>query len=562
MVFHQKSSDGAEPMRHRKCLTLVFFLFLAPFSFAQSDTFDVVIAGAHVVDGSGNPWYLADVGIRGGFIAEIGDLSHRAAKRTIHADGTVLAPGFIDMMGGSTLPLLLDPVTAESKLRQGVTTMMAGEGDSLAPQDDRTIKDLKLPPGIPKWTTFAEYDRLLEAKGVGLNVLHNIGAAQVRRVVVGEQDREPGPERLAMMKEIVAHAMEDGCIGLSTALIYPPGTYAKTEEIVELAQVASQYGGVYFSHMRNESGRLLEAIEETIRIGEEAHIPVHIYHLKAAGQENWPLMAKALSLIQSARDRGVDVSADIYPYVRNGIGLAAFIHPRHFADGSAKFLATLPESKIRTELRNEIETESNWENWYQHVGKNWDNVLVVQVPAGADKRYEGKSVQEIATLRGIDAWDAFFDLVQLDGVDVDPKSMDENQKEEALRASFVSIDSDAEPMNPAIATYAHPRTFGTFPRILAKYVREEKVVTLENAIREMTSLPANQLKLWNRGRISPGMAADLVLFDPAKITDTATFEKPLLYSVGMDFVLVNGQIAIDTGKPTGALAGAVIRFHP
>ena len=355
-------------------------------------------------------------------------------------------------------------------------------------------------------------------------------------------------------------AMQDGSIGLSTALIYPPGTYAKTEEIIELAKVAAQYGGVYFSHMRNESGQLLEAIQETIRIGEEAHIPVHIYHLKAAGQDNWPLMTKALLLIQSARDRGVDVSADIYPYIRNGIGLGSFIHPQHYAKGAQAFLPTLSDPKVRAELRKEIETTWNWENWYHHVGMNWDNVLVVQVPAKVDKRYEGKSVQEIAVLRGADVWDTFFYLVQ-QGVDVDPKSMDETQKQQALRSPFVSIGSDAEPMNPATSTYAHPRTFGTFPRILAKYVREEKVISLEDAIREMTSLPANQLKLWNRGRIAPSQVADLILFDPAKVTDTATFAKPLSYAMGMEYVFVGGQLAIDKGQPTGVLAGKVIRAN-
>ena len=542
-------------------MILSLFLLAASLSFSQSDAFDLTISGARIVDGCGNPWFFADVGMRGGLIVEIGNLSQRVSKRTIRADGKVLAPGFIDMMGSTTLPLLLDPVTAQSKLRQGVTTMMAGEGDSLAPQDERTIKELTLPAGIPQWTTFEEYDRLLDAKGIALNVIHNVGAAQVRRVVIGDEDREPTPEQMKRMKEIVAKAMQDGSIGLSTALIYPPGTYAKTEEIIELAKVAAQYGGVYFSHMRNESGQLLEAIRETIRIGEEAHIPVHIYHLKAAGQDNWPLMSKALSLIQAARDRGVDVSADIYPYIRNGIGLGSFIHPRHYARGSAAFLPMLSAPRVRAELRKEIETTSNWENWYQHVGKNWDNVLVVKVPPSADKRYEGKSLQEIARLRGIDVWDVFFDLVKQDGVDVDPKSMDENQKQEALRAPFVSIDSDAEPMNPETSTYAHPRTFGTFPRILAKYVREERVITLENAIREMTSLPANQLRLWNRGRISPGMAADLVLFDPAKVTDTATFAKPLSYATGIDFVLINGQVVIDQGQPTGALAGTVIRSN-
>jgi N-acyl-D-amino-acid deacylase len=545
----------------RAVLILAFISLSLPSGFAQSDRLDLIISGAQVVDGSGNPWYRADVGIRGGLIAEIGNLSQRASVRVIDAHGMVLAPGFIDMMGGTTLPLLLDPLTAQSKLRQGVTTMMAGEGDSLAPQDERTIKELNLPANISHWTTFEDYDRQLDARGIGINVIHNVGAAQVRRVVIGDEDRAPTPEQLFKMKEIVAKAMQDGSVGLSTALIYPPGTYAKTEEIIELAKVAAQYNGVYFSHMRNESAQLLEAIQETIRIGEEAHIPVHIYHLKAAGEDNWPLMTKAIALIQSARDRGVDVTADIYPYIRNGIGLGSFIHPKHYANGADVFLPTLSDPKVRADLRKEIETTTNWENWYHHVGKNWDNVLVVQVPAKVDKRYEGKSVQEIAALRNADVWDTFFYLVQQGGLDVDPKSMNEEQKQQALRAPFVSIGSDAEPMNPATSTYAHPRTFGTFPRILAKYVREEKVIGLETAIREMTSLPANQLHLWTRGRIAPGLAADLVLFDPAKVADTATFAKPLSYSIGMEYVFINGKLAIDKGEPTGTLAGKVIRAN-
>src|SRR5580704_669408 len=390
-------------LMHLGCAILILMASGPRVSLGAPDAFDIIIVRAHVVDGCGNPWYLADVGVRDGLVAEIGNLAHRASKRTIDAHGMVLAPGFIDMMGGTSVPLVLDPITAQSKLRQGVTTMMAGEGDSLAPQDARTIQDLGLPSGFPKWTTFQEYDLILEVKGVGLNVIHNVGAAQVRRVVVGDDDREPTPDEMAKMKEMVAKAMQDGAVGLSTALIYPPGAYAKTHELVELARVAAEYDGVYFSHMRNESSQLLEGIRETIRIGEEAHIPVHIYHLKAAGQENWPLMSKAISLIQDSRDRGVDVTADIYPYVRNGIGLEAFIHPRHYAKGTKLFLSSLADPKVRLEVRAEIERSSDWENWYEHVGRNWDNVLVVHVPQTVNKRYEGRSMQEIATLQGSDA---------------------------------------------------------------------------------------------------------------------------------------------------------------
>jgi N-acyl-D-amino-acid deacylase len=542
----------------RQIAFLIITLLLPLASIPQSAPFDLLFLDARVIDGTGNPWYMADVGVRDGKIAEIGNLSHHPANRTIDVRGLTLTPGFIDMMSGTSLPLLLDPQTAQSKLRQGVTTMMAGEGDSLAPQDDHTIADLNLPKNFPHWTTFEEYDRMLAAKGLGVNVIHNVGAAQVRRVVIGDEDHPPFSDQLAQMKQIVAKAMQDGAVGLSTALIYPPGTYAKTDEIIELAKVAAQYDGVYFSHMRNESGQLLDAIKETIRIGKEAHIPVHIYHLKAAGEANWPLMAEAISLVQSARDEGIDVTADIYPYIRNGIGLGSFIHPRHYAKGSDAFLATLSDHKVRADLREEIETTSNWENWYQHVGKNWDNVLVVQVSAKTDKRFEGKSVQEIAALRGVGAWTAFFDLVQEGNIDVDPKSMNEDQKYQALRAPFVSIGSDAEPQNASVSTYAHPRTFGTFPRVLAKYVRDDKIITLENAIREMTSLPANQLKLRDRGRIVPGQAADVVVFDPAKIRDIATFAEPINYAAGVDYVVVNGQITIDHAQPTQVTPGKVL----
>src|SRR5579872_6522359 len=526
----------------------------------HGQTLDLIVAGGRIVDGQGNPWYRADIGIRGGRIAEIGQLAGRTSKRTIDVHDQIISPGFIDMMGTTSVPILLDRNSAESKLRQGITTLMAGEGDSVAPQSDTTADQAAAAAGY-HWRTFAEYFRLLEQKGIPMNVVHNVGAAQVRRVVIGEKNLAPTPEQLKRMEDLVAQAMQDGAVGLSTALIYPPGTYAQTEELVALAKVAGQYGGTYVSHMRNESNQVLDAIRETIHIGEAAGIPAHIFHLKAAGEENWPLMQDAIALIQSARDRGVDITADIYPYIRNGIGLRSFIHPRHYASGSGPFLATLRNPAVRAELRKEIENTSDWENWYRHVGQNWDNVLVVEVGPGMDKRFEGKSIREIATMRGMDEWTTFFDLVQAGPVTVNPKSMNEDQKRLALRTPWISLCTDAPPTDIHKATYAHPRAFGSFPRVLAKYVREEKVLTVEAAVRQMSSLPANFLKLYDRGRIAIGMAADLVVFDPEKVQDTATFSKPLSFPVGMPYIIVNGQVAIDNGRFTAENAGAVLRLN-
>jgi len=512
--------------------------------------FDLILQGGRIVDGMGNPWYRADLGIRNGRIAAIGDLKDRAASQIVALREQTVTPGFIDMMAGSSIPLYRNPATGGSKLQQGITTMLAGEGGSDAPQAEHS----RLP-----WRSFAQYFQLLEQHGVPLNVVHNVGAAQIRKIVIGDVDRAPSAEEMERMKQLVGQAMIDGASGLSTALIYPPGTYARTDELVEMAKVAAKYGGFYSTHMRNESSKVLDAIGEALEIGRRANIPVHIYHLKAAGEENWPLMRRAIDLIRQARADGMDVTADIYPYIRNGLGLGSLIHPRHYAQGSQAFLATLSDPKVRQELRREIETTQDWENWYRHVGSDWDNVLVAQMPEGGDKKFEGKSIAEIAKMSGKDQWNAFFDLVQSGEVSVNPKSMNEEQKYLALRAEFISFCTDSEPIDIAKATNAHPRAFGSFARVLAKYVREEKIITLEMAIRKMTSLPANRLKLYDRGRIAPGMAADLVIFDPNTIQDTATFTKPLSFPTGISYVLVNGKIAIDHGQPTGELAGKVLR---
>jgi N-acyl-D-aspartate/D-glutamate deacylase len=522
----------------------------------NAQDFDLIIAGGRIVDGTGNPWYRADVGIRNGRISEIGRLSNRAARRIIKVNDQVVSPGFIDMMGASSEPLLNDRVSAESKLRQGITTLLAGEGSSVAPQNERTSRGRDL-----RWRTFDEYFRLLEHKGLAMNVIHNVGAAQIRLAVIGDKDEAPTAEQMSEMRKLVEEAMRDGAIGISTALIYPPGTYAKTDELVEMAKVVGRYGGVYLSHMRNESNQVLEAIRETIHIGEAAGIPSHIFHLKAAGEENWPLMKQAIDLIQSARDRGLDVTADIYPYVRNGIGLTSFIHPRYYANGSAAFLLTLSDQTVRANLRREIENTSDWENWYRHVGKNWDNVLVASVGRGLDKHYEGKSIAEIAKLRNQNDWDTFFDLAEAGNVNVNPKSMNEEQKRMALRTEWVSVCTDSEPLNINTATNAHPRAFGSFVRILAKYVRDEKVISLEQAVRQMSALPANFLQLYDRGRVAPGMAADLLVFDPQRVQDTATFTAPLSFPTGMPYVIVNGKVAIDDGRFTAEDGGMVLRHR-
>ncbi len=526
---------------------------------APAAEFDVLVRGGRIVDGTGNPWYRGDVGIRDGRIVEVGHLSGRQAARTIDARDRVIAPGFVDLMGVSTWVFLADPATAESRLRQGITTSMAGEGGSHAPMNERILGQVTLRGKPVSWRTFGEYFRLFEEHGVPLNVVHNVGAAQVRRVVIGDTAGAPTPELMEEMRAQVRQAMEDGAVGYSTALIYPPGTYATTEELIEMGKVAAEYGGAYFTHMRNESGQLLDAIRESIRIGEEAGVPVHIFHLKAAGQENWPLMEQALELIQSARDRGLDVTSDIYPYIRNGLGLDSFVHPRHYAGGAEAFRATLSDPAVRRALRREVETTSNWENWYRHVGGDWGKVLITAVAPGIDSTIVGLSVRQVADRDGRDAWDTYFDLLRQGWVEVAPESMNEEQKRQALRAPFVAIETDSPPANPATAASSHPRAFGAFPRVLAKYVREEKVLTLEDAIRRMTSLPANRLGLHDRGRIAPGMAADLVLFDPERIRDRATFTEPLRYAEGVDFLLVNGELVIDDGRLTERLPGQVLR---
>jgi N-acyl-D-aspartate/D-glutamate deacylase len=522
--------------------------------------FDILITNARVVDGTGNPWYRADIGITGDHIAAIGDLDGYHANRIIDAAGRVVTPGFVDMMGQSSLVLVTDPPSAESKLRQGITTYLSGEGGSPAPQSATTLTDPPVVDGDTlRWETYGQYFHHLERFGIPLNVVHDVGLTQVRRVVLGDTDVQPTPEQLDEMRELVRRGMEDGAVGVSTSLIYPPAVYASTEELIELAKIAGTYGGVYFTHMRNESQGVLDAIREALSVGAGADVPVHIYHLKAAGRENWPLMEKALALIDSARGAGMDVTADIYPYVRNGIGLGSFLHPRHYAAGDEAFRATLSDPEVRRQLRREVETTSDWENWYRHVGLDWDNVLIDSAPESVNAAVVGQSVAGAARVLGTDPWNAFFDLVQAGGVGVNPLSMDEDQKWAAFGRDWVAVDTDASPSNPATSRSDHPRAYGAFPRVIAKYVREDGALTLEDAVRRMTSLGAHRLGLYDRGLIAPGMAADLLVFDPELIQDQATFTNPLQYATGIDYVLVNGEAVIDDGVLKDGRPGRLLR---
>lgn len=548
-------------MRTQAALAAVLLTAFSPAAQAE-DTWDFLITNARIVDGSGNPWFRGAIAIDDGKIAWIGNETTETmrAARIIDAKDRVVSPGFMDFMGQSTLVYVTNPASAQSRLTQGITVHLSGEGGSPAPQNETTQPDPVTIQGKPyRWRTYKEYFDILEKLGVPVNVVHNVGAAQVRRVVMGVEDRKPTPREMDAMKTLVDEAMRDGASGLSTALIYPPGNYQTTAELVELAKMVKPYGGFYSTHMRNESNQLLQAIDESIAIGKGAGVPVQIYHLKAAGVKNWPLMQKAVDKIADARTAGLDVTTDIYPYVRNGIGLGSFVPPWSYAKGAEAFYKTLSDPKVRADLRKVVETDTSWENWYDHVGQDWANVQITDDRLG--KELAGLSIAEAAELRGKDAWTFVFDTIAEGGVSVAPLSMNEEQKRIALKAPFVMINTDTSPASPDVDGIAtHPRAYGTMPRVLAKYVREEKVIPLEEAIRRMTSASANRLGLFDRGRLGVGYAADVLIFDPETVQDRATFENPAQYSTGMDYVFVNGVLAIDDGKMTGARAGKVIRY--
>ncbi|HXM20071.1 MAG TPA: D-aminoacylase [Terriglobales bacterium] len=529
--------------------------------------FDLVITNGHIIDGTGSPWYSGDIGIRDGKIAAIGNLVDAPRTRTIDAGGKVVAPGFIDMLGQSELTILVDP-RLPSKIYQGITTEITGEGGSAAPLNDAIIQADRAGYDhyhiTPDWRTFREYFARLEKQGMGINLASYVGATEVRRMVLGDNDKRPMPEQLDQMKALVRQAMRDGAVGVSTALQYAPAPYAKTEELIALAGEASKSGGIYATHMRDEGDRVISAIDEALRIGREAHIPVEIWHIKVAGKENWGRMPEVVAKINAARADGVDVSANTYAYPAWFNTMSAFIPPWAHDGGDAKLIERLKDPAMRQRIRKDLMTPSTeWQNEWQEI-PGPESVLICVVQNPKLLPLQGKTLAEVAKIRNKDPMDALFDLLIEDNAftEVAVFGMSEPDVVLALQQPWVSIDNDSEGTSPEGILgqeHPHPRAYGTFPRILHKYVREEKKLTLEDAIRKFSALPAQRMRLADRGVLKAGMWADVVVFDPATVRDVATFDNPNQLSEGMEYVLVNGVPVIDQGKMTGAKPGKVLR---
>jgi N-acyl-D-amino-acid deacylase len=550
-----------------KWLFGIFLLALASFLFAQTpaSSFDVVITNGHIIDGSGSPWYSGDLGIRDGKITAIGNLVAFPRKRTIDAAGKVVAPGFIDLLGQSELTILVEP-RLPSKIYQGITTEITGEGGTAAPLNDAIIQadrsgydHYKI---TPDWRTFRQYFARLEKQGMGINLASYVGATQVRRMILGDDDKQPSAEQLEQMRALVRDAMKDGAVGVSTSLEYAPAPYAKTEELIALATEAGKFGGIYSTHMRNESDAVLEAIDEAVHIGREAHVPVEIWHLKVAGKNNWGRMPQVVARINSARAAGSDVTADTYAYTAWFNDFSAFIPAWAHDGGTTKMVGRLKDPATRERIRKDMLTSSkDWDNEWQEIpGPEAVMIGVVQNPKLLP--LQGKRLSEIAKLWNKDPMDALFDfLIEDPAADVAVFGMSQPDVTLALQQPWVAVDNDSSGTSPEGILgqeHPHPRAYGTFPRILRKYVREEKVLTLEDAIRKFSALPAQRLRLTDRGVLKSGMWADVVIFDPATVRDLATFDNPNQLSEGIQFVLVNGVPVIDQGKMTGALPGKVL----
>lgn len=555
--------------RHAAVAALAAACALGPAAAAADagPDYDLLLRGGRVVDGAGNPWLRADVAVRGDRIAAIGRLEGARARRSLDATDLVIAPGFIDMLGQSEFTVLADP-HLRSKITQGITTELTGEGGSVGPMTAYTSAelrpvafDLKI---VIDWTDHDGYAARLRRKGAAVNFCHQVGAAQVRMAVLRGENRAPSAQELRSMSGLVEAAMRQGAFGLSSSLIYPPGAYAGTDELVALARAAARHGGLYATHVRGESDALIDSLAEAIRIGEEAGLPVEIWHLKAAGRGNWGRMAEALRAIEAARERGVDIAADVYPYTAAATDLSACLPPSAAEGGLDALLKRLRDPAGRARIRAEMERPTGrWENLLHHVGGP-EGVLVAGVRTPANREQQGRRLSEVAAARRTAPIETLFDLLVEEGGSVDAIYflMSEDDVRLAVAHPLVSFNCDAPGVQPEGLLgekRIHPRAYGSYPRILGRYVREQRALGLEEAVRKMTSLPAQRLGLKDRGLLREGFAADVVVFDPRRAIDRATFEDPHRFSEGIVHVLVNGVPVLESGRVTGDLPGRFLR---
>ena len=522
--------------------------------------FDVLVRGGHVVDGTGSPARRADVGIKADRITAIGDLAAEQASTVVDATGLVVSPGFIDVQGQSGTTLLVDG-GAESHVRQGITTEIIGEGSSPAFWSTVTAdaEPLRRMGVVFDWQGFDDYFARLQKPGTAINLGTLVPATLVRSEVIGLADREPTPDELQRMEAMVDHAMRDGAFGLSSALIYMPGSFARTPELVALAKAAARHKGIYVSHIRGESFNLMTALDEAIAIGRAASLPVVVFHLKVAARANWGRMSDAVGKITDARAAGQQVSATMYPYTAGGTRLAAVLPLWVQEGGNDAMLARLHDPATRARVRREVTTTTEgWENLL--MASTFEGIQVASVPEDYDRSVEGKTLAELAAARKQDPWDTLFDLV----IGTRGRTgalfhmMREDDVQTGLKAPFVTVGTDSAAIRtdgPLAQGQPHPRAYGTFPRVLGKYVREDKVLTLEDAVHRMTGLAASQFQIRERGLVKEGLFADLVVFDPATVADTATYERPHSYPRGIQHVLVNGVPVVDATGVRSARPG-------
>ena len=537
-----------------------------PPSPAPAQEFDVLIKNGTVYDGEGGDGRAADVGLRGDRIAGVGDFKNARAKVVIEAHGLAVAPGFINMLSWSTESLIADG-RSQSEIRQGVTTEIMGEGESMGPANERVrekmLRDQKDIHYKIKWKTLAEYLRYLETRGISCNVASFIGATTIRENVIGFEDKAPTSQQLDEMRALVRQEMEAGALGIGTSLIYPPAFYAKTPELIELCKVAAKYQGKYISHMRSEGSQLLEALDELIRISREANIPAEVYHIKAAGESNWPKLDGLLARLEAAQKEGLKITADMYAYTAAGTGLDACLPPWTENGGYPALFKRLRDPAAREKIAAQVKTPSDeWENLYLAAGSP-DKILLVGFKSEKLKALTGKSLAEVATLRGKGPIETIMDLIAEDESRIDAiyfLMSEENVRKEMAKPwiSFGSDEASQAPEGVFLKSNPHPRAYGNFARVLGKYVRGEKVMPLGEAVRRLSALPATNLGLDHRGFIKEGMFADVVIFDPATIGDRATFAKPHQYAVGMKDIFVNGVQVLKDGEHTGATPGRAL----